>query len=463
MTFAPNSPAARDIANVLHPYTNLARHEEIGPLVLERGRGVYVYDNDGREYIDGLAGLWCAALGFGPEEQLIQAAVTQMRKLPYYHSFGHKSSPPVIDLAEKLKRMAPAPMSKVFFANSGSEANDTLIKIIWYYNNARGKPEKKKLISRTRAYHGVTVASASLTGLLPNHRDFDLPLARFLHTDCPHYYRFATEGESEEQFSTRMAANLEQLIQKEGPGTIAAFFAEPIMGAGGVILPPKGYFPKIQAVLRKHDILFVADEVITGFGRTGNVWGSQTFDIRPDFVSCAKQLSAGQMPISACMVPEAVYQALVEQSRKIGTFGHGFTYGGHPVSAALAVRTLELYEERDILGHVRDVAPRFQARLKRLGDHPLVGETRGVGLIGAAELVADKKTKRSFDPTRMVGAHCMMRGQDHGLLHRAVGDNMAFCPPMIVSEPEIDAIFDRFEKALDETEAWVRKENLRAA
>jgi 4-aminobutyrate--pyruvate transaminase len=463
MTFAPNSPAARDIANVLHPYTNLARHQEIGPLVLERGRGVYVYDNDGREYIDGLAGLWCAALGFGAEEQLVQAAAAQMRKLPYYHSFGHKSSPPVIDLAEKLKRMAPAPMSKVFFTNSGSEANDTLIKIIWYYNNARGKPEKKKIISRTRGYHGVTVASASLTGLLPNHRDFDLPLARFLHTDCPHHYRYANPGESEEEFSTRLAKNLEALIEKEGAHTIAAFFAEPVMGAGGVIPPPKGYFAKIQPVLKKHDILLAADEVITGFGRTGNVWGSQTFDIRPDFISCAKQLSAGQLPIAACMVPEAVYQAMVEQSRKIGTFGHGFTYGGHPVSAAVALRTLELYEERGVYDHVRAVAPRFQARLKRLGDHPLVGETRGVGLIGAAELVADKKTKRPFDPKHLVGAHCMFRGQDHGLIHRAVADNMAFCPPMIVSEEEIDAIFDRFEKALDDTESWVRKENLRAA
>jgi 4-aminobutyrate---pyruvate transaminase len=463
MTFQPNSPSARDIAHVLHPYTNLARHEEIGPLVLERGSGVRVYDTDGKEYIDALAGLWCAALGFGAEEELIKAATEQMRKLPFYHAFGGKSTPPIIALAEKLKKLSPVPMSKAFFVNSGSEANDTLVKIIWYYNNARGRPNKKKIISRTRAYHGVTVATASLTGLIPNHRDFDLPIARILHTDCPHHYRFAAAGESEEEFSARLAGNLEQLILREGPDTVAAFFAEPVMGAGGVIVPPKGYFAKIQAVLKKYDILFAADEVITGFGRTGNVWGCQTYDIKPDFISCAKQLSAGQLPIAACLIPEFVYQAMIEESRKIGTFGHGYTYGGHPVPAAVALRTLELYEERDILGNVRGVMPRFQARLKRLADHPLVGEARGVGLIGAVELVADKQTKRPFNPARWVGAYCMGRSQEHGLIQRAVQDNLAFCPPLIVSETEIDAIFDRFEKALDDTEAWVTKEKLRAA
>lgn len=462
MTIRANSPAGRDIANVLHPYTNLALHEQRGPLILERGKGIYVYDDQGRDYIEGLAGLWCASLGFH-EDELIEAAVAQMRSLPFYHAFGHKTTGPLIELAEKLKAMAPAPFSKVFFVNSGSEANDTLIKLIWYYHNAIGKPEKKKIISRLRAYHGVTVATASLTGLPLNHRDFDLPIARILHADCPHHYRFAEPDESEEDFATRLAANLEQMILREGPDTVAAFFAEPVMGAGGVIVPPRTYFPKVQAVLRKYDILFIADEVICGFGRTGNLWGSQTFDIQPDLLSCAKQLSAAYLPIAACMIPDRMYQAMVAESRKLGTFAHGFTYGGHPVPAAVAVKTLEIYEKRNMLAHVRGVVPKFQARLRRLADHPLVGEARGVGLIGAVELVADKKTRRPFDPTKGVGLHCMFSSQDHGLIHRAMQDTLGFCPPLIIDEAGVDEMFDRFEKALDDTEAWVSKEKLRAA
>jgi 4-aminobutyrate--pyruvate transaminase len=462
MDVRANSPAGRDIASVLHPYTNLALHESKGPLIIERGRGVRVFDDQGRDYIEGLAGLWCVSLGWG-EEALVQAAAEQMRKLPYYHAFGHKTTPVLIDLAEKLKAIAPAPFSKAFFVNSGSEANDTLIKLIWYYNNAVGRPQKKKIVSRLRGYHGVTVATASLTGLPLNHRDFDLPIARILHTDCPHHYRFAEPGESEADFATRLADSLEMLILREGPDTVAAFIAEPVMGAGGVIVPPATYFEKIQAVLRKYDVLMIADEVICGFGRTGNMWGSQTYGIRPDFLTCAKQLSSAYLPIAACLIPEAVYRALVDESRKIGSFGHGYTYGGHPVAAAVALKTLEIYEQRDILGHVRAVAPRFQARLRRLADHPLVGEARGVGLIGAVELVADKKTKRPFDLAKGVGIYCMGRSQEHGLIQRAVQDNLAFCPPLIIDEADIDELFDRFEKALDDTEAWVRKENLRAA
>ena len=462
-TKAPgNSIASRDIAHVLHPYTNLATHEVQGPLVLERGKGIHVYDDQGREYIEGLAGLWCTSLGFG-EEALIQAAVDQMRKLPFYHVFGGKSHPAVIELAEKLKAMAPGPFAMAFFVNSGSEANDTVVKLIWYYNNAIGRPAKKKIISRQRGYHGVTVATASLTGLPGNHRDFDLPIAGILHTDCPHYYRNAQPGESEEEFSTRLAGNLEAMILREGPDTIAAMFAEPVMGAGGVVVPPRGYFEKIQAVLRKYDILLVADEVICGFGRTGNMWGSQTFGMQPDFVTCAKQLSSAYLPIAAVLVPEKVYAAMVDQSRKIGTFAHGYTYGGHPVSAAVALRTLQIYEERNILEHVRSVIPRFQERLHRLADHPLVGEARGSGLIGAVELVADKASKRAFEPAKLVGPRCMAESQNQGLIHRAVVDNLCFCPPLIITAEEIDTMFDRFERALDATEKWVTQEGLRQA
>jgi len=457
-----NSAAHRDIANVIHPYTNLAVHEESGPMIMERGKGIFVYDDQGKEYIEGLAGLWCTSFGFG-EEELIEAAVEQMRKLPYYHAFAHKSTGVLIDLAEKLKEIAPAAFSKVFFVCSGSEANDSQVKLLWYYNNARGRPEKKKIISRIKGYHGVTVASASLTGLPANHRDFDLPIPQVKHAATPHYYREAEAGETEEDFSTRLAAQLEQQILDEGPDTVAGLIAEPVMGAGGVLVPPAGYFPKIQAVLDKYDVRMITDEVICGFGRTGNMWGAETFDMKPHSLSCAKALSSAYLPIGAVMIDEDMYQAMVDESKKIGTFGHGFTYGGHPVPAAVALRTIELMEERDLLGHTRTVMGRFQKRLHSFADHPLVGETRGVGMIGAVELVADKANKTAFAPTAAVGPYCSTRSQHYGLLHRALGDSIGFCPPLIITESEIDEMFDRFGKALDDTEAWVSKEGHRTA
>lgn len=448
MTAIGNSAASRDKAYCLHPYTNLKAHETTGPLIIERGKGVYVYDDSGKEYIEGLASLWCTSLGFD-EERLVEAAVRQMRTLPTYHVFGSKSHDPGIDLSEALIERAPVPMSKVFFANSGSEANDTAIKLIWYYNNALGRPEKKKILSRNKAYHGVTVATASLTGLPNNHRDFDLPIARILHADCPHHYRFAEAGESEEAFATRLAENLEALILAEGPETIAAMFAEPIMGAGGVIVPPATYFQKIQPILKKYDILLVADEVICGFMRTGNFWGTQTFGMQPDILTCAKALSSGYLPISAVMVSDAIYKACVAESEKIGVFGHGYTYSAHPVSAAVALETLRIYDERDILGHVRSVAPLFQRRLKDLAGHPLVGEARGTGLIGAIELVADKTTKQSFEPVGAAGAKVNALCHENGLISRAMGDSLALCPPLIITEAEVATMFDRLEKALD--------------
>jgi 4-aminobutyrate--pyruvate transaminase len=457
-----NSNQARDVAYYLHPYTNLSTHEKDGPLVVTRGDGVYIFDDSGNRYLEALGGLWCASLGFN-EPRLMEAAVRQMKKLPFYHGFGSKSVEPGIELAERLIGMAPVPMSKVFFANSGSEANDTAVKLIWYYHNAIGKPEKKKIISRIKGYHGVTVAAASLTGLPNNHRDFDLPIARILHTDCPHHYRFGKPGESEEDFATRCAESLEQLILKEGPETVAAFFAEPVMGAGGVITPPKTYFEKIQKVLKKYDVLFVADEVICGFGRTGNMFACQTYNLQPDMISIAKQLSAAYMPISALMVNEKVYRGLITESEKVGVFAHGFTYGGHPVPAAVAVETLKIYEERDMVGHVRRVGPHFQARLKGLGKHPLVGEARGVGLIGGLELVKNKETREAFAPTDGVGIYAAKRAQAHGVITRGMGDTLGFSPPLIIKESEVDEIFDGVGKALDETLAWLREKQLVAA
>ena len=462
MTIRPNSPEARDIASHLHSYTNARALERDGPLILTEGKGIHVYDTAGKEYIEGLAGLWCTALGFG-EERLVQAAANQMRKLPYYHTFAQKGGLPPVELAEKLLEIAPVKMSKVFFANSGSEANDSIIKMVWYYNNALGRPEKKKIISRVKGYHGVTVASASLTGLPNNHRDFDLPIANILHAPCPHHYRFGHEGESEEDFATRMAEELDAFIQNEGPDTVAAFIGEPVMAAGGVIVPPATYWEKIQKVLKKYNILVIADEVICGFGRTGNMFGSQTFGIKPDIITVAKALSSAYLPISGVMMSEAVYQGIAENSAKIGTFSHGFTYSGHPVSAAVAVETLKIYEERDIVGHVRAIAPALQDGLRRFTDHPLVGEVRGVGLMAAVELVADKATKEPFDPAGKVGAYLAAQAQEHGLIVRPLADAIAFCPPLIITEAQIRDMISRFEKALDETTDWVRAEGLAVA
>src|SRR5579871_5903414 len=420
--------AVRDVETLVHPYTNLALFRESGPLVIERGKGVHVYDNAGKPYIEGMAGLWCTALGHGNEE-LAEAAAAQIRKLSFAHLFNAKSHDPAIELAEKLKELAPVPTSKIFFCNSGSEANDTQIKLVWYMNNALGRPRKKKIVSRLRGYHGVTIASGSLTGLPVNQRDFDLPIERFLHAACPHHYRYAQAGESEEDFSTRLAAELEAMIVREGPDTVAAFIAEPVMGAGGVLVPPKGYFEKIAAVCRRHDIYLIDDEVICGFGRLGTAFGCQTLGFRPDSISIAKALTSGYVPMAALTVPEPMYQALIDESRKIGVFGHGFTYTGHPVAAAVALKTLEIYARERLFDEVARKAPHFQARLLALGQHPLVGHARGLGLIGAVELVADKASKRSFEAKAAVAQHAVRLAEAEGLIVRALfGDAVSVCP-----------------------------------
>lgn len=454
--------AVRDIETVIHPYTNLARHREVGPLILNEGRGIYLYDDTGKRYIEGLAGLWCTALGYGNEE-IVEAAADAMRKVSFTHAFGGKSHDGVIELSEKLKEIAPCPASKVLFGSSGSEANDMQIKLTWYYNNARGRPQKKKILSRVRAYHGVTIASASLTGLPWVHNDFDLPIANVRHTSCPHYYRYGQEGETEDEFASRMARDLEELILAEGPETCAAFIAEPVMGAGGVLVPPKGYFQKIQPILEKYDIRVIADEVICGFGRTGNWFGSQTMGMKPHSISMAKAITSAYFPMSALTIEEDLYQAMLDESRKLGTFGHGFTYTAHPVGCAVALKTIEIYQRDKIMEHAKKVSNVFMSRLMKLADHPMVGEARGVGLVGAVELVADKATKRPFDPKRAMGAMGVNMMQELGLIVRNVQDSLALCPPLIITTDEIHEMFDIFEKGLDQLEAFVRKEGARAA
>jgi 4-aminobutyrate---pyruvate transaminase len=453
MPLAKDSLAAKDVAYTLHPYTDLAVHEQKGPLIMTRGRGIYLWDSEEKQYIDGFAGLWCTALGFS-ESRLVDAATRQLQTLPFSHTFSHRSTIPVIELAERLIRMAPEPMAKVYFVNSGSEAVDTAMKVVWYYNNALQRPQKKKIISRLRAYHGVTIAAGSLTALPFVQNDFDLPIDRVRHTDTPLYYRHAQAGESEEAFATRLAANLEQLIKQEDPDTVAAFIAEPVMGAGGLIVPPRGYFEKVQQVLRRYDVLMIADEVICGFGRTGNMWGSQTYGIVPDMVTCAKQLSSAYIPIGAVMISDAMYRVLLEQSHKHGVFGTGNTYGGHPVAAAVALETLKIYEERDIVAHVRRVAARFQERLAALANHPIVGDARGVGLLGGLELVADKSTKRSFPAPAKAAVLATTKALQQGLIVRPLpGDTVGICPPLIITAEEIDLLFDRLQRALDATQA----------
>jgi len=455
MTHAPNSVQARDVASIVHPQTNLVQHLEQGPMVIERGQGCYVYDDNGTQFLDAAAGLWCASLGYA-SERLARVAYDQMRKLGYYHLYRGTTNESGVDLAEKLLQIAPVPMSKVLFQCSGSEANDTAIKLAWYYHAAIGKPEKRKIIGRKMAYHGSTSAAISASGKPDMHADFGLPFPGFLHSEYPHYYRFHHDGETEEQFSARMADALEALILQEGPDTCAAFIAEPVMGAGGGLCPPRGYWEKMQAVIRKYDMLFIADEVICGFGRTGNMWGSQTYDLRPDMISCAKALSAGMQPISALLVNQRVFEAMLDESRKLGNFAHGFTYAGHPVTTAVAMETLRIYEEMDMVGHVQRVGAYMQQVLRQFADHPLVGEVRGVGLLTGIEMVQDKATRALFDPSRKVGAAVDRHARANGLITRFIGDRIAFSPPLIVTEAEIDDIAARLRRAMDGAWAEIR-------
>lgn len=456
MTSKFTSAGQSDVKHHLHPYTQLRDHERDGPLVIVRGEGVQVFDEHGKAYIEGMAGLWCASLGFS-EQRLADAAFRQMSTLPYYHSFSGKVPGPVTELVEAMIKWAPVPMARVLFANSGSESNDTAFKLVRYYNNAKGRPLKKKIIARNKGYHGVTAAAASMSGLASMHQNFDLPLPGIVRVSCPHFYQFSLPGETETQFVDRLAQELEDTILREGPDTVAAFIAEPVQGAGGVIIPPAGYFAKVQAILKKYDILFLVDEVITGFGRLGQAFGTQVFDLKPDMITVAKMLTSAYVPMSALYLTDEIYQTIADASASIGVFGHGYTYSGHPLACAVALETLRIYEADQVLAHVQKVSPRLQQGLQQFKDHPLVGEVRGMGLIGAIELAADPAERKPFDPKRGVGAYLVSRAQAHGLILRVLmGDVIAFSPPLIITESEIDALLERTKLALDETLAWVR-------
>ncbi len=451
MSDNPSVLGTSDIAHLIHGYTNLVEHQRSGPRVITGGRGIWVQDEDGREYIEAAAGMWCANFGFG-ERALIDAAHEQALKLPYYHTLTSRSVDPAIRLAEKLCSMVPIDDAHIYLALSGSEANDFLIKFLWYYHNAIGQPQRKKVISRINGYHGATVVATSLTGIVKNHKAFDLPLPGFLHTHDPHYSMHALPGESEGAYVERILGDLETLIVEEGPDTIMAFLAEPITAGGGVVIPPADYYPKLRTLLDRYDILFLADEVVTGFGRTGNMFGCETVNIRPDAMTLAKGLSGAYQPISAIVLPEPIYQTIAEHSDRIGSFAHGTTYSGTPVGAAVALRALELLEERDILAHVRRVAPVFKARLQQLESHPLVYETRGIGLIGAVEL-----NVRGTDQPGVAAGHLKRIAEAEGLILRAVpaGDSVALSPPLIITEAEIHEVFDRLQRALERATAVI--------
>jgi adenosylmethionine-8-amino-7-oxononanoate aminotransferase len=436
------------MSHVIYPTTNLTATEQ---LVIERGEGVYVYDNQGKQYLEGLAGLWCTALGYGNEE-LIETAAEQMRTLTYSHMFGGKTHPAAMALADKLADMVPVERAQVFFGNSGSDANDSLVKMLRYYNNAIGKPEKNKIIARERAYHGVTVAAAALTGLKPNHTHFDLPFAALgvLRTGSPHFYRDGMPGESEEEFATRRADELEDLILAEGPETIAAFIAEPINGAGGVIVPPPTYFEQVQEVLDRYDVLMWDDEVICGFGRTGHDFGAASVGIKPQMMTLAKALSSAYMPISAAVITGDMYDAMVQPSAEVGVFGHGYTYSGHPVGCAVASKVIEIYERDLMFAHAARVGEYMLARLREFESHALVGEVRGMGLIAAVELVANKETRQAFD-NNAPGAFCQKSCEENGLIIRAMGNSIAFCPPLIITEAQVDEMVTKLGRALDAT------------
>ena len=443
---------------VLHPFTQLDQHSASDAPVIVEGRGVTVRDANGREYLDALAGLWCVNVGYGRAE-IAEAVRDEALRLGYYHAFSSMATDLPALLAERVIGLYPTPMSKVFFGNSGSDANDTQVKLVWYYNNVLGRPEKKKIIARRRGYHGVTVMSAGLTGLPSLHAGFDLPLPMIRHTTAPHQLWEGEPGMSEEAFAARLADDLERLIVAEGPETVAAFIGEPIQGAGGVIVPPQGYWPRIQEVLRAYDVLLIADEVITGFGRLGRPFGAEVFGIEPDLATVAKGITSGYVPLSGCLVSERIWSVLAEGSAALGPFGHGYTYTAHPLAAAAGLATLDVYERDDLFAQAGKRGVRMHERMQEaFGDHPLVGEVRGLGLIGAVEFVASKEPLQAFDPALKVGVRVYRRCLELGLITRALPltDTIAFSPPFVVTEHELDRMVALARQAVDDVAAELR-------
>ena len=438
---------ARDLQHHFHGFSDMDTLTQAGPIVIRGGEGVWVFDTEGKAYLEANSGLWNFIAGFNQPE-LIDVAREQYARFPGYHAFFGRVSDTAVALAEKVIDVSPFSSGKVFFTNSGSEANDTAVKMLWMINHCSDKPERRKIISRVNAYHGVSVATASMTGK-PYNEVFGLPLPGFLHADCPHYWRYGEPEESEADFSQRMADNLERLIEREGPETIAGFFAEPVMGAGGVIPPSAGYFDAIQPILKQHGIPLIADEVITGFGRTGELWGSTTYNIEPDIIIASKSITAGYFPMGAVILGERMAERLSEAARAAGEFPHGFTAAAHPVGCAIASKAIELIVDRGLLEQARSISGHFHDHLRRYEDHRFIGEVRGIGLMAALEVVRDKDTKRPFDGDLGISERIANAALEEGLICRPLGQAVVLCPPFIITREEVDELFNRLDAALE--------------
>ncbi len=449
----PQSWEARAEEYSLYGFTDMPSVHQRGTVVVTHGEGPYVVDVHGRRYLDANSGLWNMVAGFD-HRGLIEAAKAQYERFPGYHAFFGRMSDQTVMLSEKLVEVSPFSTGKVFYTNSGSEANDTMVKMLWFLHAAEGKPQKRKILTRWNAYHGVTAVSASMTGK-PYNSVFGLPLPGFLHLTCPHYWRFGEKDETEAQFVARLARELEEVIAREGADTIAGFFAEPVMGAGGVIPPAQGYFQAILPILKKHDIPMISDEVICGFGRTGNTWGCKTYDYMPDAIISSKNLTAGFFPMGAVILGEDLARRVQAAVEAIEEFPHGFTASGHPVGCAIALKAIDVVMNEGLAQNVRDLAPRFEAGLQRLAQKPNIGEYRGIGFMWALEAVRDKPTKTPFDGNLSVSERIANTCTDLGLICRPLGQSVVLCPPFILTGDQMDEMFEKLETALDKVFAEV--------
>jgi len=452
MTLTTAEYQALDNAHFLHPFTDHKRMHETGARIIERAEGVYLWDSDGHQMLDGMAGLWCVNVGYGRKD-LAEVARKQIEKLPYYNSFFQTAHPPVIDLSKLLSEITQEHLTHVFLTNSGSESNDTVVRMARYFWQCMGHPDKQVIISRKNAYHGSTIAGASLGGMSSMHEQGGLPIPDIVHIGQPFWYREGGDL-SPDAFGRKVAGELEQKIEELGEHRVAAFIAEPIQGAGGVIVPPETYWPEISAICQRHQILLVADEVICGFGRTGEWFASDYYGLKPDLMPIAKGLSSGYLPIGGVMVADHISRVIIEEG---GEFTHGMTYAGHPAACAVAAANIRILRDEGIIDRVRtETGPYLQQRWAELADHPLVGEVRGLGFLGAFEIVADKETRAQFEPSGSTGPLCRDIAANLGLVMRAVGDSMIISPPLIMSKGQIDELVDLAGKALDKTLEQVR-------
>ncbi|MFG3594708.1 aminotransferase [Bradyrhizobium sp. RDI18] len=453
MTINIKEISEKDRSSVLHPFTQLKDFAtgKLGePTIIETGKGIRIQDAHGNQLIDGFAGMYCVNVGYGRTE-VAEAISRQAYRLAYYHCYAAHTTDELAILSDRLVRMSPGKMSKVFYGMSGSDANETQAKLVWYYNNLRGKPSKKRIIARERGYHGCSVVSGSMTGMSFYHDYMDLPLPQIVRTGVPHHYWGANPEETEREFSARRAVELDQLIERLGPDNVGAFIAEPVLGTGGITPPPEGYWGAIQAVLKKHDVLLIVDEVVTGFGRTGSMFGSQHYGLEPDLITVAKGLTSGYFPLSAAIIGQKVYEILEDGTDRVGAFSHGYTYSGHPIGAATANAVLDIVEKENLVSNAREVGAYFQMKLKeKFAELPIVGEVRGVGLMGAIEFVANRGNKKRFDPSLKVGARVSKAARDRGLIARPMphGDILGFAPPLVTTKAEIDDIVSITESAV---------------